>query len=125
MEHVFVICIAFLREVTKRLHSKPFPILKSAEHHGIILTLRTFHHQAHLCTDADLLAPGTSTTTIPDRAWTAKRVFGKSSSESLLAADLLASNEAVNGHRNGAVDVMSIAVLAEAHLRERLANTKN
>lgn len=121
----FTICIAFLHEMTKCLHFRPAPILKCAEHHGIILTLHTIHHQAHLCTDADFLAPATSASAVPDCAWTAEGVFGESSSESPLAADLLAADEAVNGDRDGPIDVMSIAVLAEAHLRERLADTKD
>lgn len=50
-------------------------------------------------------------------------ILGKCSGKRLLGADLLAADEGLHGHGNGAVNVLGRAVLGQAHLAERFSNT--
>lgn len=94
----------------------PSPSLHSVHPHYISLPSSA---------NSDLLIPSTAPSTAPHGTRTVEGVLGESSRKSLLAADFLATNEAVHGDCNGAVDVCSVAVLAEAHLGERFADSKN
>lgn len=51
-----------------------------------------------------------------------ERVLGKGSGEGLLAADLLAADETLDGDGDGAVDVLGGAVFGEAHAAEGFAD---
>ena len=54
-----------------------------------------------------------------------KCVLSKGSCESPLAADLLTADKTVDRNGYSAIDVMAVAVLAQAHLGERLANAED
>lgn len=59
------------------------------------------------------------------RARASERVLRKRSSKCLLAADLLATNKALDCNGDGAVDIGGTAVIGQTHLGERLGDTKN
>ena len=63
--------------------------------------------------------------TVPYSTWAAQRILRKSPSKSLLAADLLTPNKAIHRDSDGAVDIGAVAILAQPHLGERLADAEN
>ena len=52
-----------------------------------------------------------------------QRIFGKGARESFLAADLLAADERVDRHGNGAIDVLGRDVVGKTHAAESFADT--
>ena len=54
--------------------------------------------------------------------WPRQRVLGKRAGQSLLAADLLAADEALDRDGDGAVNVLGAAVVGEAHAAKSFAN---
>lgn len=78
----------------------------------------TLHHTALRLNRHAIGACGIDSTVL-DRAGPIEGVLGECASQSLLARDLLATDEAVDGDGDGAVDVGCVAVFRETHLGER------
>ena len=87
-------------------------------------TTHRSYHRSSASSNPLLLTPSLPVA-IPHSTRPGERVLGKSTGECLLTADLLAADKAVDGNGDGAVDVAAVAILAQSHLREGLADSED
>ena len=109
--------LKYNRQKRKRLG---YPIISILVMHLVRHPTKAHRALYPLCLDRHAIRPRGIGSTVLDRAGPVESILGESARQRLLARNLLAADEAVDGDGDGAVDVVCAAVLGQSHLGECL-----